>query len=81
MKMDTFIGPSRFDGKPSFHLVYAAHNRGLNHSMRDEIRRINDRLWLGMGCLAWDLDTLNPTPFLLYGAPAPWVGLDKEPNQ
>mgnify|MGYP006303266749 CR=1 FL=1 len=76
MKMDTQVGPSRFDDKDSFHLVYAAHNRGRNHSMRDEIRRIHPTLYLGFGCLAWALDRRNPVPFLLHGEPASWVGPD-----
>ena len=77
MKMDTHVGESRFDKKDSFHLVYKAYNAGLNHSMRDEIRKINDRLYIGMGCLAWNMDTLNPCPFILYGAPDQWVGPDE----
>jgi hypothetical protein len=77
MKMDTYVGKSRFDNKDSFHLVYKAYNGGLNHTMRDEIRKINDQLYIGMGCIAWNLDTLNPTSFLLYGQANPWVGPDK----
>lgn len=78
MKMDTYVGPSRFDGGDSFHLVYAAYNDGLNHTMRDEIRKINERLFIGVGCLAWNLDTMNPAFFLLYGEPEPWIGPDGE---
>jgi len=78
MKMDTFIGRSRFDEKDSFHLVYEAYNRGRNHSMRDEIRRINDKLFIAVGCLKWNLDTLNPSPFILLGEPEPWVGPDEK---
>jgi hypothetical protein len=77
MKMDTYVGKSRFDDKDSFHLVYKAYNTGLNHTMRDEVRKINDRLYIGMGCLAWNMGTLNPVPFLLYGPPDSWVGPDK----
>jgi hypothetical protein len=77
MKMDTYVGKSRFDNKDSFHLVYQAYNSGLNHTMRDEIRSINDQLYIGMGCIGWNLDTLNPTAFLLYGQPDSWVGPDK----
>jgi hypothetical protein len=76
MKMDTFVGKSRFDDKESFHLVYKAYNEGRNHSMRDEIRKINDGLLIGFGCIAWNLGTLNPTPFILYGEPSKWVGPD-----
>jgi hypothetical protein len=78
MKMDTFLGKSRFDDKASFHLVYKDYNKGRNHTMRDEIRKINDRLFIGLGCMEWNLDTLNPAEFLLYGEPGPWVGLDAD---
>lgn len=78
MKMDTFLDKSRFDDKDSFHLVYKAYNQGRNHTMRDEIRKINDRLFIGLGCLEWNLDTLNPAEFLLYGEPGPWIGLDAD---
>jgi hypothetical protein len=77
MKMDTHVGKSRFDDKDSFHLVYKAYNTGLNHTMRDEIRKINDRLYIGLGCLAWNMDTLNPCPFILYGTPDQWAGPDE----
>ena len=78
MKMDTYVGKSRFDEKESFHLVYKAYNEGRNHSMRDEIRKINDGLLIGLGCIGWNLDTLNPAPFILYGEPSKWVGPDED---
>jgi len=77
MKMDTFVGKSRFDEKDSFHLVYKAHNKGRNNSMRDEIRKINDRLFLGSGYVTWSLGKLNPSFFLLYGEADQWVGPDQ----
>ncbi len=76
MRMDTVISHSEYDEKPSMFLIYAKYNDGLNHSMVDEIRRINDRLYLGMGGLAWSGGSLNPAPFLLIGPPGPWVGSD-----
>jgi len=78
MKMDTSLGPSRFDAKDSFHLVYEAHNRGRNRSMRDEIRRINDTLYIGLGYVSWNLGKHNPSFFLLVGEPDPWVGPDED---
>lgn len=78
MQMDTALGKSRFDGKDSFHLVYAAHNRGRNRSMRDEIRRINDSLYIGLGYVSWNLGKRNPSFFLLHGSPDPWVGPDAD---
>lgn len=77
MKMDTSVGRSRFDEKDSFHLVYKAHNKGRNNSMRDEVRKINDRLFLGLGYVTWSLGKLNPSFFLLYGEADQWVGPDE----
>lgn len=77
MKMDTAVGKSRFDEKNSFHLVYKAHNKGRNNSMRDEIRKINDGLLIGLGYVTWSLGKLNPSFFLLYGEADQWVGPDE----
>ena len=76
MQMDTYMDVSRFDDKDSLHLVYSAYNEGLNHSMHDDIRKINDELFLGLGTVSWSLDTLNPMPFAVNGIPDPWVGPD-----
>jgi hypothetical protein len=48
--MVTRIGPSYFDGKPSFQLVYRAfdHYAGKIH-MLDEVRRLPDGRYLGIG--------------------------------
>jgi len=81
LRMDTFVGPSKFDSKVSFHLVYKAYNKDKNESMCDEIRRINDNLYIGLGYLTWNLGTYNPTPFVLYGESAQWVGPDKTDNK
>jgi hypothetical protein len=77
LKMDTYQGGSRYDEKDSFHLVYKAHNQGRNRSMRDEIRKINDNLYLGLGYVSWSLGKINPSFFLLYGEADPWVGPDE----
>ncbi len=77
-KMKTFIGKSQYDGKDSFHLDYSSFNGGLLHSMRDEIRKINDNLYLGLGAMAASGGTINPMPFVLSGEKAPWVGPDPE---
>lgn len=78
LKMDTFVGPSVFDLKNSFHLVYADYNKGLNHSMCDEIRKVNDKLFLGWGYMSWSCGKYNPAPFILYGKPGSWMGPDGE---
>jgi len=77
-KMDTFVGPSELDGKKSLHLVYQPYNGGLIKSMHDEVRRINDTLYICMGYMAAGGGSINPAPFILYGEPAEWVGPDKQ---
>ncbi len=76
-RMDTEIGPSDYDGKPAFKLNYAAYNSGTVHSMRDEIRRINDHLFLGLGYMALGGGKINPAPFALIGPAKAWVGVDQ----
>ncbi len=76
-KMKTSIKKSSYDDRESFHLDYSAYKNGiLLHSMRDEIRKINDRLYIGMGAMAASGGTLNPMPFVLYGSPEKWKGPD-----
>lgn len=77
-KMKIYIGRSQYDGRDSFHLDYSPFNSGLLHSMRDEIRKINDRLYIGMGSLTAGGGTINPMPFILSGKPSPWIGPDRE---
>jgi hypothetical protein len=76
-KMNTYHGLSNIDDKSSLHLDYAAHNGFLNHTMHDEIRRINDELYIGMGYMSVGGGPTNPAPFALYGKPSKWVGPDK----
>lgn len=76
-KMNTYLGLSNMDDKDSLHLDYAAHNGFLNHTMHDEIRRINDALLIGMGYMSVGGGPANPAPFVLYGKPSDWVGPDK----
>jgi hypothetical protein len=76
-RMDTEIGPSDYDSKPAFKLNYAAYNSGTVHSMRDEIRRINDHLFLGLGYMALGGGKINPAPFALIGPAKAWVGVDQ----
>ncbi len=68
----------QIDERESFHLVYKAYNGGMVHSMHDEVRRINDRLYLCMGYMAAGGGSINPAPFYLFGTPGEWVGIDKE---
>ncbi len=74
-KMNTYIGTSAYDDGPAFHLDYSPYNGGIIHSMRDELRKVNGDLFIGMGCMALGGGTINPSPFMVYGKPKPWVGL------
>ncbi len=88
-KMETYVGPSDLDGKDSYHLEYAPHNPltfspALSaHFMHDEVRQINEHLFVCMGYstqqwasfLSPGGGTLNPAPFILIGPPAEWVGI------
>jgi hypothetical protein len=76
-KMNTWVGSSTIDDRVSFHLDYSPYNGGMVHSMHDEIRKIHDRLYLGMGYMAAGGGSINPAPFVLYGAPEKWKGIDK----
>ncbi len=79
-KMRTYIGPTRIgkDGKDSLHLDYAPFNRGIVHTMHDEVRQINEKLFICAGYMTPFGGPLNPGPFVLMGPPTEWVGLDQE---
>ena len=77
-RMDTWIKKSEIDDKESFHLVYKAYNGGLVRSMHDEIRQINEALYIGLGYMTAGGGSINPAPFVVYGQPTAWVGLDKK---
>ncbi len=76
-KMDTRIGSSDYDGKPAFKLNYGVYNSGTVGSMRDEVRKINDNLFLGLGYMALGGGSINPAPFALMGPAKQWVGVDQ----
>lgn len=73
-KFNIFMGPSTIDKRPSFHLDYSPYNGGVVHSMHDEVRKINDNLYICMGHMALGGGPINPAPFVLMGPPTPWVG-------
>lgn len=75
-KFSTYMGPSTIDKRPSFHLNYRSHNSGLVHSMHDEVRKINDDLYICMGHMGLGGGAINPAPFVVQGPPTPWVGLE-----
>jgi len=46
--------------------------------MRDEIRKINDHLFIGIGYMGLGGGSINPAPFVLIGPAKEWVGVDKQ---
>jgi hypothetical protein len=45
--------------------------------MRDEVRKVNDNLFLGLGRQTVTGGKWNIFPFVLMGPPEPWVGPDE----
>lgn len=81
IQFQTFVGKTRFikiDKRESFHLKYKTYNKGLNKGVYDEIRKINDQLYLGIGTASWGVGTANPGFFILYGEPLSLKGIDEE---
>ena len=76
-QMRTSIGTSVFDKKASFKLDYSPFNSGVVDGMRDELRKINPGLFIGMGYMPIGGGSINPGPFVVYGPPKPWI----EPNE
>jgi hypothetical protein len=76
--MRTSLGTSKVgkDGKKSLLVDYSFDNTGTINSMRDEIRQINDTLFIGAGYMGLGGGSINPAPFALIGPPMPWVGPD-----
>ncbi|MBU1170548.1 MAG: hypothetical protein KKD44_13375 [Proteobacteria bacterium] len=72
----TEIVSSVFDGRPAFQLSYREYNTFYTNTMTDEVRKVNDRLYLGIGRLTVIFGKYNPQPFVLIGPPDAWVGPD-----
>jgi len=77
-KMLTSIGPTTIakDMSGSMHLDYGPHNSGVVHSMHDEVRQVNENLFICAGYMGFSGGPLNPGPFVLIGPPEEWVGMD-----
>jgi hypothetical protein len=73
-RINTSIGKSEYDGMNSYKLNYAEYNGGLVHSMRDELRRINANLYVGLGCMASGGGAINPSLFIVQGPAKEWIG-------
>jgi hypothetical protein len=74
----TSIVSSVFDGRPSFQLSYRDYNTFFTNTMTDEVRKVNNKLFLGIGRLTKTFGKFNPMPFMMIGPPDPWVGPDIE---
>jgi hypothetical protein len=73
--MDTLIAPSRFDARPAYHLVYSGYRRSIAGTIRmvDEIRKISNDAYLGMGTWGYaGWQRQRPIPFLLTGPISPY---------
>jgi hypothetical protein len=74
--IETLIAMSKFDEKESFFLKYSSSNPYPINSMFDEVRKVNDTLFICLGFLPIVGGVLNPSPFVLYGEPTDWVGFE-----
>lgn len=74
--MLTRLGPSRFDGRPAYHLLYPAfHSTCGAIGMVDEVRVVSDGVFLGIGTWGFsDAQRHIPLPFLLTDAGRPYLG-------
>lgn len=79
LPMKTHVAPSRFDGKEVFLLDYTAFRSAANSvNMIDEVRKINDNLYLGIGFWGYTRWQRNiPFFFALSGPPAAYIGADR----
>lgn len=72
----TSMVSSVFDGRLSFQLSYRDYNTFYTNTMTDEVRKVNDKLFLGIGRLTITFGKFNPMPFMMIGPPDQWVGPD-----
>lgn len=65
--MQTQIAPSRYDGRPAYTLIYRAYHSFCGDiNMVDEVRRLGEGLYLGMGTWGFsESQRLVALPFLL----------------
>lgn len=68
-EVETRVEPGALDEKPVLFIDYSCCNSLNLATMRDEVRRINKNLYLGMGYMALGGGSLNPASFSL--APMP----------
>jgi hypothetical protein len=72
--MGTYLAPSGVTSGPSYHVDYSRFHTGfITGSGRDEIRKVSDGLYLGVGRLTYSRAAgCRLYPFLLEGPTAPF---------
>ena len=74
LPMGTYVGASEVTSGPSYHVDYSRFHTGfITGSGRDEIRKVTDGLYLGVGRLTYTRTAGRRLhPFLLEGPTAPF---------
>lgn len=80
LRFGTHVGDSQIDGRPSVVMTYGSFNNPSGErDLVDEIRRLSDGIYLGLGTTRLpDGSRTPPGPFVLTGPIGPWVGVDDE---
>lgn len=81
--MQTVIAPSRYDGRPSYTLIYKAYSSTCGMiNMVDEVRRLDDGLYLAIGTYGFSKRKRQiPLPFALRSTGRPYLGDIGTPRQ
>lgn len=81
--MHTQIAPSRYDGRPSYTLIYRAYPSTCGAiNMVDEVRRLSEGLYLAIG--TWGFSPRQrqmPLPFALRETGRPYIGDIGKPRE
>ncbi len=74
MFFETHLRPSKIDGKPSLHIHYETYNADdrVLSSIVDELRKVKDGLYLGLGYAGESGHRRVLWPFMLEGPAAPF---------
>jgi hypothetical protein len=80
LPMKTCISSSIYDRKDVFELDYTVYHSQAGYvNMIDEVRKINDDLYLGIGNWGYfEKQRMIPFFFALSGPRGPYVGIDKQ---
>ncbi len=83
MRFATEMGTSLIDGKPALMMYYGAYRHrfvqeGAENTLIDEIRKLADGVYLGVGTAEKEDGTRTPPGhFALVGAIGEWIGVDE----